>query len=94
MVSNTPVSSMRKMGGGGGPPPPPKPSREGGSSGASGSSGAPPATSKKPKMAPMMAKTLKMVRGLKVNFRRWLFCHEKNVKEKRVYVLKKKQVSC
>ena len=42
-----------------------------GSGSASVSVPAPPAAAaKKPKVAPMMAKTLKMVRGLKVNFRR------------------------
>ena len=51
-----------------------KPMSQPGSSGsgsASVSVPAPPAAAaKKPKVAPMMAKTLKMVRGLKVNFRR------------------------
>jgi hypothetical protein len=60
---------MRKMGGG--PMAPSKSASHAGSSSGAGAVAAPVGTaSKKPKVAPMMAKTLKMVRGLKVNFRR------------------------
>ena len=47
-----------------------KPSTQGGPSGSVSVPAPPAAAAKKPKVAPMMAKTLKMVRGLKVNFRR------------------------
>lgn len=66
----TPTQPVRKVGA----PVPSKPPKEGSSGGGGGGggsmAGAAPAAAKKPKVAPMMAKTLKMVRGLKVNFRR------------------------